>query len=326
MLCPFCLHDVTFKREKPKDASASVYLCPDCREQVPALYVEGYNQYPPVVVSTIGFRQHGKTIYLSALFYALRRLGLASHWKGFFTMGLNEETLETVWNLVDMLERGKLPDSTPKVFPRPAIIRVEGVPMQPNRTLLCYDTGGECFERPTQLVQYASFVQRARTAMLLVNIPDRENPDEEMKRLLNIYVVGMAELGARTQDQHLVVVYTKADEIPGRFRNHWGEVADYFVRGSIDGLANPQEYVRHMRLLSDWLRRDFTQYQLQAGEFLNMADKHFKSVTFSMVSALGAQPHGQQLSAPIAPRRVLDPLFWVMEKSRPGWWWRWWRW
>jgi len=57
-----------------------------------------------------------------------------------------------------------------------------------------------------------------------------------------------------------------------------------------------------------------------------MADKHFKSVTFSMVSALGAQPHGQQLSAPIAPRRVLDPLFWVMEKSRPGWWWRWWRW
>lgn len=78
MLCPFCLHDVNFKWEQPKGAPAPVYLCPDCRERVPALYVKDYKQYPPVVVSTIGFRQHGKTTYLGALFYALKRLGLAS--------------------------------------------------------------------------------------------------------------------------------------------------------------------------------------------------------------------------------------------------------
>ncbi len=324
MLCPFCLNDVTFKWEKSNDAPASFYSCPDCAEQVPALYVEDYKQYPPVVVSTIGFRGHGKTTYLGALFYVLKRSGLASYWNGFFTMGLNEETLETVWNLVDMLERGELPDSTPKIFPRPAMIRVEGIPMQPNCTLLCYDTGGECFERPEQLVQHASFVQRARTAMLLVNVPDRGNPDEEMPRLLNIYIVGMVELGARTQDQHLVVVYTKADEMPDRFRNNWGEVAGYLVRGSVDGLANPREYVRDMHLLSGRLRDVFTPHQLNAEEFLNMADKHFKSVTFSMVSALGKQPDGNRISDGITPRRVLDPLLWVMEKSRSGWWRRWW--
>jgi hypothetical protein len=114
--------------------------------------VQDYRKYPPVVVSAVGFRQHGKTVYLSTLFYALKKLDLPTHWPTFFTAGLNEDSLTTIYENVSLLEQGNLPDSTPKNFPRPTMMRVHGVPFQPNCTLLCYDTGGECFEKPTQLV------------------------------------------------------------------------------------------------------------------------------------------------------------------------------
>ena len=83
-------------------------------------------------------------------------------------MGLNDDSLDTVYDNARMLDKGALPDSTPKNFPRPTMLRVEGMPMHRNSTLLCFDTGGECFERPTQLVQFAGFVKRAETGMLLV--------------------------------------------------------------------------------------------------------------------------------------------------------------
>jgi hypothetical protein len=91
MLCSFCLDDVRFKREEMIENSAPIYLCPTCNEQVPALYSQDYRQYPPVVVSAIGFRQHGKTVYFASLFYTLKKLALARDWPEFFTMGLDDD-------------------------------------------------------------------------------------------------------------------------------------------------------------------------------------------------------------------------------------------
>ncbi|MCP4399862.1 MAG: hypothetical protein GY801_21475 [bacterium] len=127
----------TFQQSKPDGAFATIYSCPDCGEQVPALYVREYRRYPPVVLNAVGFRQHGKTLYFSSLFYSLKKLSLADHWPNFFTMGLNEDSLDTVYENVAMLESGKLPDSTPKNFPRPTIVQVHGIPLHSNRTLLC---------------------------------------------------------------------------------------------------------------------------------------------------------------------------------------------
>ena len=48
MLCPFCLADVSFKLAVVEGGSTPSYSCPnpDCKEQVPALYVREYRQYP----------------------------------------------------------------------------------------------------------------------------------------------------------------------------------------------------------------------------------------------------------------------------------------
>jgi hypothetical protein len=318
VLCPFCLANVTFRQEQGTGRSTSFHLCPDCKEQVPALYMKNYRRYPPVVVSAIGFRGHGKTVYFATFFYALKKLSLAHHWPGFFPMCLNEESLDTVYDNVSMLEGGALPDSTPKNFPRPTMIQVAGIPMQRNCTLLCYDTGGESFERATQLVQFAGFVRRARTAMLLVSVPDLDvRVPENMHRLLNTYVVGLGELGASTKNQHLVVVYTKADDMAAYFTPHWDDLYSYLITSSMDGLVQLDGYMGQLHKVSAQLH-EFTYWALQAHEFINLAKAHFRSVTFSIISALGTGSQGR-LPVEIVPWRVLDPLLWMMEKSLPGW-------
>jgi len=238
MFCPFCLDDIKFKKEKLNNNHHTfIYMCPTCKEQVPALYAQGYKKYPPVVVSAIGFRQHGKTVYFASLFYTLKKLTLARDWPDFFTMGLNEDSLDTVYNNARMLEDGVLPDSTPKNFPRPTMIRVEGMPLYPNNTLLFFDTGGECFEKPTQLVQFAGFVRRAKAVLLLISVPDMDDPRAEMQKLLNTYVVGMGELDGRSSDQHLIVVFTKADQMVSRLADRWQPLYTYLVDGTVDALA-----------------------------------------------------------------------------------------
>lgn len=326
MLCPFCLADVKFKREKVAGQPASIYLCPQCNEQVPALYAQDYRQYPPTVISATGFRQHGKTVYFASLFYTLKKLTLARDWPDFFTMGLDEESLDTVYGNAKMLSGGALPDSTPKNFPRPTMVRAEGMPMQPNCTMLFFDTGGECFEKPRQLVQFAGFVRRAKAAMLLVSVPDLEDPRAEIQKLLNTYVVGMRELGGQTNDQHLVIVYTKADQLASRFTGRWQDLHSYLLQGSVEALAQPDGYMERMYQVSSRLF-DFTEQELHAHEFINTAQAHFKSLNFSTISALGAGPIGARLPVAIVPRRILDPLLWIMEKSFPKKFWRqWWGW
>lgn len=319
MLCPFCLADVAFTLERPKNRPAPLYLCsnPECKQEIPSLYVRDYSSFPPVVMSAVGFRGHGKTVYFAALFHVFKRSPLARYWPNFLTLCPSEEDLETVYRNVEMLQEGTLPDATPKNFPRPTMIRIRGLPMQPDCTLLCYDTGGECFEKPRQLVQYAGFVKRARTAVLLIDLSRLKNPAEEMHRLLEIYVIGLADLGGRTRDQHLAVVYTKADELGVRLHN-WPDLRGYLTEGAVDGLASPRHYMARLHAVSDRLQQ-FTGAELQGHGFLHLARHSFRSVSFSMVSSLGARPAGNKLTAEIVPRRVLDPLLWLQHRSLPKW-------
>lgn len=318
MLCPFCLNTVTFQRDKPADQRAEVFICPDCKQKIPAQYVREYRQYPPVVVSAVGFRGHGKTVQFASLFLALKDGHYSRHWPSFFTHGVDEKDLDTIYANVSMLRKGVLPDATQKNFPRPTMIRVKGMPGQGNCTWLCFDTGGECFENPRQLGQYAPFVQHARTVMFLISVTELTEPAIEMGKLLNTYISGMGTLGGRTQDQHLVVVFSKADELSRRFNGHWPEISAYLSEGTTDGLSDVHGYVGRMSDISHRLKR-FTCETLGAYDFMNAARGSFKSVEFCLVSALGAKPVGRNLEVQVSSKRLLDPMLWLMEKSQPRW-------
>jgi hypothetical protein len=322
MLCPFCLADVKFKLE-------GGYFCPDCDEQVPAMYVRGYEEYPPRIVSAVGLRGHGKTVYFASLFYMLQESPLPAFWQpDFFALSLSDQDIETVHSNAKMLKDGKLPGSTPMNFPRPTMLRVAGIPLwqkQRNCTLVFYDTSGEAFERASELVKYARFARQAQMVMLLVSLPDIQDPPHEMLTLLNTYAIGIADLGGNARDQDLMVVYTKADEMAGRLSlPPWDNVKTYLADGSVGSLAHTRGYRRQMYEISNWLY-DFTRSELKADQFVNLAQTNFRSVGFSIVSALGAAPKDGRLSTAVEPLRVLDPILWMMETAPPvperGSWW-----
>lgn len=323
MLCPFHLMDVTTFKKESKERKI-YYVCPECNAIIPTFYVEKYKKYPPVVVNAIGFRAHGKTVYFAALFYALKKLNFSKNWEDFFTMPLDNDSLKEVYRNADMLENGALPPPNQKNFERPTILRVEGIPMYPNCTMLFYDVSGESFEDPDQLVSNAFFVKNAKTAMFLISPSDlgdinngkKDDFGVQMHRLLTSYAIGMQSMGADTKKQSLVVVYTKADEMIGALMEH-KELYDYLISGTIDGVGSSDRYIKNMNAVSRKLRQ-FTLDNLSAHEFMSTAKACFKSIDFCMVSSLGSRPQGDRLTSQIKPCRILDPILWMIHKSLPN--------
>jgi len=314
MLCPYCLADVRFRLE-------GGYFCPDCDERVPSMYVRGYDEYPPKIVSAVGLRGHGKTVYFASLLYILKESPLPAFWQpDSFALSLSDQDLVTVQSNARMLKDGKLPGSTPMNFPRPTMLRVAGIPMwqkQRNCTFVFYDTSGEAFERASELVKYARFARQAQMIMLLISLTDLKDPPHQMQTLLNTYVIGIEDLGGSTRNQDLMVVYTKADEIVDRLSSPpWNNVQTYLAGGSVRSLAEVRGYRRGMYETSNWLY-EFTRRELGSNEFVNLAETSFRSVGFSIVSALGAAPDDGQLSTKVNPLRVLDPIIWMMEMAPP---------
>lgn len=324
MHCPFCFKEARFRQERRESWHMPVYLCPNCRKEVPGPYVRHDHNYPPVAASVIGYRGHGKTRYCATLFKVLKE-HVSKHWPTFYAMEVDEESRSIVQRLIALLQGAS--QSGP-IFSRPVLMRMHGIPFQTNCTWLCYDPAGEPFTNPTRLVQYVSFMQRAQTAMFLISIPDLEDAEapRAMHDLLNVYVLGMRGLSVSTQGQHLIVVFTKADAMAARFSQPWGRLWTYLIEGSTDSLAHPKGYMKQMRVVSAQLR-EFTRRELRAAEFINMAETCFRSVEFSVVSTIGAKLSGKPLPTEISSCRVLDPLLWTMEKSLPNWrqtWRRWW--
>jgi hypothetical protein len=326
MLCPFCLHDVKPRKEDDPRTLGTLNVCPreDCAEVIPSVYVRDYDRFPPVVVSVVGHRAHGKTVALAALFYTVQRLDVSLHWRDFFFFPLDEDSLATVYDNVDLLAGGSLPNASPKIFPRPTIVHVGGVPHYDDATLLFYDTAGEAFSRASDLGTYASFVRRAETVLFLVSIPrvlkesggDLALVGEAMQKLLFPYVQAMADFGEGVT-QRLLVVYTCGDEVVEHLGGDFADVHEALATGVPERVSD-EGYDATLADLSDRLRT-FTSERLRGQPFINLAEQHFEGVDFAIISALGSAPDGEHLVSEIAPRRIFDPVLWLMQRTRRSW-------
>lgn len=321
MLCPFCLTNL----------KSDIKSCSACKTELPSEYVERHSGWiasftPPAIVSVIGFSGHGKTVYLASLFFALQNL-VPRAWGSFYRQALTMNTLQVLYKNLGMLKMGEMPDATLKVFPVPNIDRFHNMPKFGNRTMLMYDPPGEAFEidaHAEYFEEYAGFVKHSPCALFLISITDMmqkfESEDavaDEMDSLLQRYNLGLMN-GKKSAklDQHLIVVYTKSD----RLLSHAGfppEVIQSLEKSGVDGLGNIDGYLQDMKRNSVLLR-SFTENTLNARGFLNNAYEHFQSVEFCAVSSLGSEPTGNRLAERVSPRRVLDPLIWVLSKSSRG--------
>lgn len=308
MLCPYCISDITLQSQK----------CAKCGREIPPLYREHYPKAPfsspqPLMMSAVGFRGHGKTIYFASLLHVMQS-ELTKVWKGFYRQGIDREAVKVVRHNLQLLERGEVPDATPKSFPYPNVHRLANIPGKGDKLLVIYDASGESFEEDLQMERYLDYLRRIRTVLFLISLDDLEEPlDEDIHRLLDIYVQGMARLKAKAKDQHLIVVYTKADVLHNRFRDY-PDVVDHLSSASYTELGDLKRYERKLESISAALR-DYTNNGLGARNFINMADAKFKSSVFCAVSSLGSAPIDGRLKDKMTPMRVVDPLIWMLARG-----------
>ena len=305
-LCPYCLNVDSIADKSDKNEQN--YACISCKSNVPREYVN-YGKIPREVVSAVGFRGHGKTVYFASLFHTLN--DLASFWPGFYTFAVDEKSLETVRDNAKLLKTGALPDATLMNFPAPTIVRFSNMPSLGHRFFLFYDTSGEAYARQSALIQHASFVKHSRTVIFIISLDDLEHDGQRAHDLLSVYVQGLTELKGNTKEQRLLVVFSKADLLEARLQNQ-GEIWHYLQTGRLENLGNVKlnQYVKEMKRISKSLGK-FIRYDLKDMQFLNFAQDRFKGVDFCIVSALGSEPAGARLRDEVTPKRIIDPILWV---------------
>lgn len=310
MLCPYCVTDI----------GGNAASCSQCNKEIPEIYRTHYpratwlRRPTPLLLSVVGFSGHGKTVYLAALLHTLEA-ELTKVWKGFYRQGLDRDSILTVRDNLQLLEQRRLPESTRQNFPAPSIHRLAKIPQFGDKVVIIYDTSGEAFEDDLRIEQYAHFVKRSRCVFFLVSLDDLADPlPIELHRLLNVYTMAMERMHSPTKQQHLVVVFTKADLLPETRLRHYPEVVRHLSTSSYVDLHDLQEYRRRLEQVSQELA-DFTNNGLEARGFVNLARDAFKSVAYCAVSALGSAPEGIRLRDAMTPIRVVDPLIWLLARE-----------
>lgn len=313
MLCPFCLKEDTIK--KFEERGRSFYVCSEHAEpRIPITYGEDYKS-PRDVISAIGFQHHGKSAYFASLFSSLDALASPNVWPDFFIFPVNEQAMDVVNNNVRLLKKGELPRSTPKQFPLPTIVQFSNMPKFKKRFLIFYDTGGENFDRASSLIDNASFITRSQTATFFISLHDLEYNPQEMARLLNAYIIGLKDLGGNPKQQHLLVVLTKGDLLAPKLKARQ-QIWDYLVNGDVNNIrySDINSQMAEMKKMSKLLK-DFLIEDIGATIFLHLAKENFQNVEICIISALGAAPKGDQLDISATPKRIFDPMLWVMNNS-----------
>jgi hypothetical protein len=341
MICPYCVEEIPANSQKHDDCKI-----PDSKN-FPRFYVDYHGEEgspDPIVLSVVGFSGHGKTVYLCALFDFIDNV-LTEVWPDFARRVIDQDSLSRLEAHRQTLRKGELPDRTDsKTFPRPGVFRLKNMPrsdktneqsqppgtlqMPPlkDTTILIYDPPGEAFLRDDKIVELARFVKRSSCVLFLVALAKLTNSvADEMSTLLNTYILGMRLMEIPEESQHLIVVYTKSDEmkssVPGfeNFLNQHPDLKTHLAEQRPETLANPSAYLRRLEKMSGLLG-DFTKNELKATNFINEAKGYFKSVSYTAVSSLGAAPkedekQKQTLTIKMSPRAVADPLLYVLSKS-----------
>jgi len=101
------------------------------------------------------------------------------------------------------------------------------------------------------------------------------------------------------------------------------DLNDYLNEQLPQSLASPESHLQRLENISKLLE-DFTRVELNAGRFIHGANDWFASVSYTIVSSLGAAPEkfvddkgaqSEKLTVSISPHGVIDPLLYVLAKS-----------
>lgn len=316
MKCPYCLTEFNPSQVD----NMKPHTCEECGRQIPGILIRWVRDgHPWFTMGMVGYSNHGKTVYVTSLFYLLREIFMnASNWPGFNLFALDKDTIAMVFRRIDELVRGMLPEASPVNFPEPCLVQFNGLPMKEKLFATFYDIGGEVYQDTETITDRARLIAHADTLIFVISIKETERWQNEIYELLNKYLLGLHDhLGLEPRKyQNLVVAFTKADEILHLLSP---DLQDHLIQGDYTKYIKINQETLHdlrqaSRRIEEWLRSN------NAGGFLNLAQSDFKTVQYTLISAIGQKPDGDRLHGSIQPddpKNVLDPFLLALGNHIP---------
>ena len=164
-------------------------MCPKCNSEIYRDFVEKA-KIPRTTVGLVGFTGHGKTVYLTSLFYLLKFFKRRMIWRENFSwLSLDDNTHRIMFKHVPLFEESHLPEGTPANFPHPSLIQFSKVPFFGDHFLSIYDTAGSVFEETARITDLGRFVAQSEVVLFVISIPDCGGRwADNMERLLETYI------------------------------------------------------------------------------------------------------------------------------------------
>ena len=311
-------------------------ICPHCHNRIPKHMVKekGY------IISIIGARSSGKTIYITTLINELFRSG---HCLG--NIGITASAVANIpenntqlryerdfFNIV--YKKGVCPAQTSVNDPKSKVPLIYELGQQGKQPiyLVFYDTAGENFTDVRNIAANVKFLNQSDAVIFLLDtfsIPyvhdklrsSMHLPDIETRydRIISNLITHFEEGEKSIRDTHyhrpMALVFSKIDAILHNeqlFRNTSipgmsMERNSSFLDGSGVNLADIDS-------ISDGLRAGLNSWGEQ--NFINSMENHYHNVKYFGISALGGVPDKTGNINNLRPYRVLDPLVWILHQFK----------
>ena len=315
IICPYCLAEIR--------GGGKLKQCPKCKNELPPLYLNKYENHKPFFVQVFGWSRVGKSVYLQALTLMLTKM--PQIWTGVVYIPTTEPTKRILQDInIYLARKGEMPAPTQLSLQEAYIMVMDKIPRWGGRTLVMRDCAGEHFDNLVVPVEQAPYLLNVPVTFMFISLYDLYNSDDgrSINLLMTNYINTLLREGVNfdKEQRKIVVVLTKGDiipNLPANLRNYlrsdplWAAVNSPHPQ-PMDNLAI-QEYLESMARVGEAIR-DWLQQTPEGKVFINFAEDNNIELRFSIISSTGGQVgEGNTMSEGLQPRRVLDPYFWALE-------------
>lgn len=320
MKCPYCFKVTTLHIQKKK-GSRIVYYCSRCLTEVPKGFIDSPD-IPYIKIGLVGYSGHGKTTFLTSLLHQLTRLH--TYWDNYYFEMLDDNSRESIYYKPVRIERGESLSPTRAIFPRPTFIQLKNVPEFNNCFVSFFDTGGRLFENLDLMTSKGRFLAQSDVIFFFVSLAEEDmtgNWNLKIMKLLDRYIhVIYSRFGIKTQkNQSIVFILTKADrllKLNGAI-NLPDDVISYNRKSDLKQywqLDNDlfQNILENSQNIENWLRAS------DCNSFINLANNHFKKVSFVLSSSLSNFSEVNELESRLvlnSAKCMLEPLLLAIRQN-----------
>ncbi len=314
---------------------SNVMVCPHCHNNLdPEVVKTGH------IISIIGARGSGKTIYITSMIEELRRRGDQIAGLGLFAADfMHIEDYRTPKHYekdfyVPVFGEKRCPPQTmigDKANRFPLLYKLGiGEKKKGDATfLVLYDTAGENFKEMRYVEENVKYLNQSDAILFLVDtesipyVHDKLQVKDDIELrydvILDTIIRYIRQKGGANNaifKKPVAMVFTKID----RILTHEREFEDTAISGmsiqsnssflngegiSLSEIDNNSDSIR--AALSVW----------REGNFVNVIKQNFENVRYFGVSSLGSNPDtNKKITERITPYRVLDPLMWILHELK----------